>query len=127
MDFIRYPMVLLDFAEASAMSTGAPSSNAYAAINLVRQRAGEPNLVAGLSAQAFRDSVVAERGWEFAGENGMRWFDIVRLQILPQINAARSSLENPINTSGNLSQKYIAPIPISDMNNDPNWIQNPGY
>ena len=127
MDFIRYPMVLLDFAEASAMSTGAPSSDAYAAINLVRQRAGEPNLVAGLSAQAFRDSVVAERGWEFAGENGMRWFDIVRLQILPQINAARSPLENPINTSGNLSQKYIAPIPISDMNNDPNWIQNPGY
>ena len=127
MDFIRYPMVLLDYAEASTMAAGSPSSAAYAAINLVRQRAGEPNLVGGLSAQAFQDSVVAERGWEFAGENGVRWFDIVRLQMLPQIIAARNPLENPINTSNPLITRYLAPIPISDMNNDPTWAQNPGY
>jgi hypothetical protein len=127
MDFIRYAMVLLDYAEASAMATGTPSAAAYSAINLVRERAGEPDLVAGLSATAFQDSVVAERGWEFAGESGVRWFDIVRLQLLPQIIAARNPLENPINTTNPLITRYIAPIPVSDMNNDPLWLQNAGY
>ena len=127
MDFIRYPMVLLDYAEASDMAGSGPSAAAYSAINLVRQRAGLPNLTPGLSQTAFRDSVVQERAWEFAGENGVRWFDIVRLQMLPQIIAARSPLENPINTTNPLSTRYIAPIPSSDMSLDPQWTQNAGY
>jgi len=127
MDFIRYPMVLLDYAEAADMGGSGPSSAAYNAINLVRQRAGLPNLTPGLSQTAFRDSVVQERAWEFAGENGVRWFDIVRLQLLPQINAARSPLENPINNSNPISTRYLAPIPSSDMSLDPQWTQNAGY
>lgn len=132
LDMIRYPMVLLDYAEAQDMSAGAPSADAYAAINLVRQRAGEPNLTPGLSQTAFRDSVVNERAYEFAGEIGIRWFDIVRLQLLPQIIAARNPIENPINSAvlsnpAQLEQKYLAPIPVSDMNNDPGWTQNMGY
>lgn len=127
-DFIRYPMVLLDYAEASDMAGNGPSSDGYAAVNKVRQRAGLPDLTPGLSQTAFRDSVVQERAWEFAGENGVRWFDIVRLQMLPQIIAARSASEpNPINTSNNLSTRYLAPIPLQDMNSDPQWTQNAGY
>jgi hypothetical protein len=126
-DFIRYPMVLLDYAEASDMAGGSPSAAAYAAINLVRARAGEPNLVAGLSQTAFRDSVVAERAYEFAGENGVRWYDIVRLQLLPQILAARSPLENPVPSSVDITTRYISPIPQTDMLKDPAWAQNPGY
>jgi hypothetical protein len=127
MDFIRYPMVLLDYAEASDMAGNGPSAAAYNAVNLVRTRAGLPNLTPGLSQLAFRDSIVQERAWEFAGENGVRWFDVVRLQMLPQIIAARNPLENPINTSNPLPTRYIAPIPIQDMNNDPNWTQNANY
>jgi starch-binding outer membrane protein, SusD/RagB family len=127
MDFIRYPMVLLDYAEADDMANGGPSSAGYNAVNLVRQRAGLPNLTAGLSQTDFRDSIVQERAWEFAGESGMRWFDIVRLQLLPQINAARNSLENPINTTYPIATRYLAPIPLSDLTNDPNWTQNAGY
>ena len=127
MDFIRYPMVLLDYAEASDMASGGPTAQSYAAINMVRQRAGEPNLTPGLSQTAFQDSVVTERAYEFAGENGVRWFDIVRLQILPQVIAARSPLENPINPTGNLQDKYLAPIPAGDLAADPNWVQNAGY
>ena len=127
MDFIRYPMVLLDYAEASDMANSGPTAAGYTAINLVRQRAGLPNLTAGLSQTAFQDSVVQERAWEFAGENGMRWFDVVRLQMLPQIIAARSPLENPINNSNPLSTRYLAPIPIGDLTLDPNWTQNAGY
>lgn len=127
MDYIRYPMVLLDYAEAADMSSGGPTAAAYTAVNMVRQRAGEPNLVAGLSQTAFRDSIVFERAYEFAGENGVRWYDIVRLQILPQVVAARSPLENPINAAVNLNDRYLSPIPQVDMNNDPNWAQNAGY
>jgi hypothetical protein len=137
-DIIRYPMVLLDYAEASAMAAGAPTTAGYKAINLVRARAGLPDLTPGLSGTAFRDSVVYERAYEFAGENGMRWFDIVRLQILPQVIAGRGTglfgnnwqpRENPIPeaTIADPSHCYLAPIPQSDMLLNPTWIQNPGY
>ena len=63
----RYPGVLLDYAEASAMAGGGPTAAGYAAINQVRLRAGEPPLTPGLSQTAFRDSVVYERAYEFAG------------------------------------------------------------
>jgi hypothetical protein len=136
-DIIRYPMVLLDYAEASALAAGAPSAASYSAINIVRARAGEPNLTTGLTAVQFQDSVVKERAYEFAGENGMRWFDIVRLQILPQVIAARSTasspdgrvIENPIVSTSlaDPSHCYLAPIPQSEMFLNPSWSQNPGY
>ena len=126
-DIIRYPLVLLDYAEASAMATGGPSAAAYAAVNTVRTRAGLPNLTPGLSATDFQKAVVSERGYEFAGEFGIRWFDIVRLQMLPEIIAARGNKENPINFTGDISQRYIAPIPQNEMYRNPAWTQNPGY
>jgi starch-binding outer membrane protein, SusD/RagB family len=140
-DIIRYPMVLLDYAEASAMSAGAPTTAGYNAINLVRERAGLPNLTPGLSATQFRDSVVYERAYEFAGENGSRWFDIIRLQLLPQVIAARDTttlyngglprrpIENPIPAIyiADPSHAYLAPIPWDEMQLNPTWKQNPGY
>jgi hypothetical protein len=126
LDIIRYPLVLLDYAEASAMASGAPTAASYTAINTVRRRAGLPDLTPGLSATSFRDSVVFERAYEFAGEFGIRWFDIVRLQMLPKINAGRSALENPI-VPADLSTRYLAPIPFNEMLRNPGWKQNSGY
>ncbi|HVY76230.1 MAG TPA: RagB/SusD family nutrient uptake outer membrane protein [Puia sp.] len=126
-DVIRYPQVLLDFAEASDMASGGPTTEGYAAINLVRARAGEAPLTPGLSQTAFRDSVVYERAYEFAAEWGIRWYDIERLQLLPQIVQARNPLENPISANVNLQQKYYAPIPVNEMLKNPQWTQNPGY
>jgi len=127
-DVIRYPLVLLAYAEASAMASG-PTGDSYAAINQVRARAGEPALTPGLSATAFRDSVVYERSYEFSAEMGIRWFDIQRLQLLPQVVAARSPLDNPISPTSlaNIQDKYYAPIPINEMLKNPQWTQNPGY
>jgi hypothetical protein len=137
-DIMRYPMVLLDYAEASAMATGAPTTSGYNAINLVRSRAGLPDLTPGLSATQFRDSVVLERAYEFAGENGIRWFDIVRLQLLPQIIAARDTgmIENywqprenqiPAKYIADPSHAYLSPIPWDELQSNPDWKQNPGY
>ncbi len=126
-DVIRYAAVLLDYAECSAMAGSGPTAQSYAAINAVRTRAGEPALVGGLSSTAFRDSVVFERAYELSAEWGVRWYDIVRLQLLPQVIAARSPVENPINTNVNIQDRYYAPIPVNEMLKNPQWTQNPGY
>jgi hypothetical protein len=123
----RYAGVLLDFAEASDMAASGPTAASYAAINQVRTRAGLPNLTPGLSATAFRDSAVYERAYEFAEEFGVRWFDIVRLQLLPQVIGNRDPSENPIPAGTNLAQKYLAPIPLAEMTLNPAWKQNDGY
>jgi len=126
-DIIRYPLVLLNYAEASTMAGGAPTADSYAAINKVRFRAGLPDLTPGLSGPVFRDAVIYERAYEFAGEFGVRWFDIVRLQLLPQVIAGRDPVENQIPPGTNISQKYLAPIPFTEMTRNPEWTQNPGY
>jgi hypothetical protein len=138
-DVIRYAGVLLNYAEASAMSGGV-TADSYSAINQVRKRAGLPNLTSGLSQTAFRDSVVFERAYELAGEFGYRWYDIVRLQMLPQIIAEREKGKNPhkdqdwentLNatfTSGErLQTRYMAPIPLTELERNPSWTQNAGY
>jgi len=132
LDIIRYPLILLNYAEATAMAGSAPTAEGYNAINMVRQRAGEGPLTPGLAAAAFRDSVVTERAYEFAGEFGVRWFDIVRLQLLPKIIKERGSNENPIppkvlNDPNLIQQKYLAPIPYNEMLRNPTWKQNSGY
>ena len=139
LDLIRYPMVLLNYAEASAMAGGGPTAAAYDAVNIVRKRAGLPDLTPGLSQNAFRDSVVFERAYECAGEFGVRWFDIVRLQLLPEVIKARQTgtwqkdryWENELNAtyiSGEaLQTRYLAPIPHAEMERNPEWKQNQGY
>ncbi|MDB4902942.1 MAG: hypothetical protein JWQ63_2223 [Mucilaginibacter sp.] len=127
LDVIRYPQVLLDYAEASDMAGGGPTGAGYAAVNLVRARAGEAPLTPGLSQTAFRDAVVYERAYEFAEEFGMRWFDIVRLQLLPAVIAARDPSENSIPAGTVVAQKYLAPIPFGEMTLNPQWTQNAGY
>jgi hypothetical protein len=128
-DIFRYPMALLCYAEASDMAGGGPTAAGYAALNLVRARAGEAPMVAGLSQTAFRDTVVFERAYEFAAEYGMRWYDIQRLQILPQVVAARSPLELqiPASSMATLQTRYYSPIPLNEMLVNPTWVQNPGY
>ncbi|RFS26968.1 RagB/SusD family nutrient uptake outer membrane protein [Chitinophaga silvatica] len=132
-DVIRYAETLLTYAEASAMATGNPSGDAYNAINLVRHRAGLPDLTPGLSAAAFRDSITFERKYEFAGEFGQRWFDIVRLQLLPKVISERSKddkvEQNQLNEkyAGTPATRYYAPIPFNDLVQNPQWNQNPGY
>jgi hypothetical protein len=59
-------IILLD-AEAINEVSG-PTAEAYGYVNQVRARAKVPNLTAGLSKDAFRDSVYLERRFELALE-----------------------------------------------------------
>lgn len=118
---IRYAEVLLTYAEAQAMSA-APDASAYNAINLVRHRAGLGDLTPGLSQTDFRDSVIAERGWEFAGlEPAARWFDLLRTETVAKANADRSPAEEPLKNIPDDAQHtyYWAPIPINDVQLNP--------
>lgn len=111
---LRYAEVLLTYAEAKAMS-GTPDATAYEAINQVRTRAGLANLVSGLSQTDFRDAVIAERGWEFAGgEPASRWFDLIRTETAGKALVGRDPSEVPlVNIPNDVSHTfYWAPIPI---------------
>lgn len=76
----RWADVLLMFAEAEVRnSNGIPSTDAVAAVNEVRHRAGLGDLPAASisSAEAFLDAILIERGHEFLYE-GLRKIDLIR-------------------------------------------------
>ena len=116
---IRYAEVLLVYAEAKAMS-GGPDALAYNCLDRVRTRAGLSNTPAGLGATAFRDMVIDERKWEFAGlEPCARWFDMVRTETVESATAKRDPAEIPLVKSPTKEQ-YFAPIPQGDRILNPN-------
>jgi hypothetical protein len=114
---IRYAHVLLIYAEAQARSGGV-NTDAYAAINAVRKRAGLADLSAGLPATDFINAVIDERAWEFAGEWN-RWFDLVRLERVEAANAGKDPGDlqpaKPIT-----KENYLLPIPGADALMNPN-------
>jgi hypothetical protein len=120
---IRYAEVLLIYAEAQAMADGSPNQLAYECLNRVRNRAGLPDLTTALSGTAFRDAVVEERKWEFAGiEPCARWYDIVRTETVAAVTAKRDKAEVPVvgSPNDNTHEKYFAPIPQKDKLLNPN-------
>ena len=125
---IRFADVLLIYAEAANMAAGAPTAEAYEAINKVRRRAFNVDLNApsaladlpsGLSAAEFDAAVIEERDKELCFEYD-RWFDIVRKRLLPTIFADREDV------LANYSEEdYLYPIPVYDA--QILGSQNPGY
>ena len=115
---MRYSNVLLVYAEAVARNSG-PNTEAYNAINIVRNRAGLSDLASGLSKDDFIKAVVAERGWEFAGE-WSRWFDLIRTETVAQANANRDAKEIPLVGNPSDVNKWHLPIPGNDKDRNPN-------
>jgi len=126
---LRYADVLLMYAEAVNEGGTATAGTAEAALNLVRVRAGI-SPVSGLSQSAFRDSVRLDRRREFVFE-GQRFFDLVRWGVLDSAIRAKTaelhaidSLEVPIPHG---IRGSLLPIPLSELNINPNLTQNPGW
>ncbi|MCD8554907.1 RagB/SusD family nutrient uptake outer membrane protein [Seleniivibrio sp.] len=72
----------LDYAEALNEAEG-PVSNAYDAVNIIRQRSGQPDLPAGLDQDQFREKVRNERAIELFDEDHRFW-DVRRWLIAEQ-------------------------------------------
>lgn len=116
----RYSEVLLNRAEGLAQTDAGISAEAITLLNQVRRRslpaiAAYPNFTAANFAnkQALIDAILFERRLELAFE-GHRYYDLMRYKR----NSSR------INYG---AEKAIFPIPLVDIQQNPNLVQNPGY
>ena len=124
---LRYAHTLLTYAEASARS-GQLNDLSYECVNQIRRRArnlniyspSEYDLLPGLSVGAFADSVVWERAWEFTGEAEGRWFDLLRLEMVDDLDELRDPHEAPPPYEGISEGQYFFPIPEEDIFLNPN-------
>jgi len=117
---IRYADVVLMKAEALMRKNGgAATAEAVVLVNSVRSRAFAGNTVKLYTpATLTLATLLAERGWEFAGE-GWRRNDLIRFG---QFNRAWDF--KPVASP---STTRIFPIPQAQINANPNLVQNPGY
>ncbi|MBA4166983.1 MAG: RagB/SusD family nutrient uptake outer membrane protein [Chitinophagaceae bacterium] len=118
---LRYADVLLMYAEAQNESD-VRDATVYAAINKIRSRAQMPDIQPGLSKDQMTDVIRHERKVEFSQE-GLRYHDLVRWGIAEQlINANKRETRNY-----KFEVNKVLPIPQSEMDANPNLVQNPGY
>ena len=113
---LRYAEVLLIYAEALNELNGGPTTEAYQAINQVRNRAGLSDLPAGMSQSDFRDALLRERRAEFMME-GKRWFDLKRMDKLAEF----------LTPIGWEPRNIVFPIPQSALDANKSLTQNDGY
>ena len=124
LNYLRYAEVLLIYAEAQCMADGSPNTQAYDCVNQIRKRANKgiaDDLTPGLDKMAFRDAVIDERAWEFAGEY-VRWFDLVRTEKVGIMNAPDKKGYNdllPVNDPNDKS-RWLSPIPSTEVELNPN-------
>ena len=135
----RYADALLIFAEAENEANG-PTSDAYAAMNAIRNRAGLASL-SGLSKDDFRTAILNERRLELHGE-AKRRFDLIRTNGFTEMEADLITVWGADQGSANdlifyptygqvpwPDNEWLLPIPQSQVNinsvND--WYQNEGY
>ncbi|MFR9523506.1 MAG: RagB/SusD family nutrient uptake outer membrane protein [Rikenellaceae bacterium] len=133
---IRLAEIYLSYAEALNEYDPGNAEIAYY-VNLIRERAGIPNLSSSLSQDEMREAIVRERRVEFALEGGMRYHDMRRWLIAEEV------FKTPIsgmNTSGKtdadffvrtdiqtrtfLKKMYLQPIPQDYIDNNSNLVQN---
>ena len=83
-----------------------------------------------IRATAFLDSILVERRKEFALE-GQRLFDLNRTKTgYVKINSAGNSASRLIqytNTTSSYYYRTILPIPVTQVQNNPNMVQNEGF
>ncbi|MGX5820709.1 RagB/SusD family nutrient uptake outer membrane protein [Chitinophaga lutea] len=137
----RYAEVLLNYAEAKNEFSG-PDNTVYNAVNLVRKRAGLPDLPAGLDKAAMRARIRRERRVELAFE-GKRLFDLWRwrtaetvfskpLRAMKITLAGGKPVYEKVNAGGGKiafdpSKNYLMPIPQSVIAQNNKISQNPNY
>ena len=152
---IRFAEILLIFAEAENEANG-PTEAVYETVNRVRRRAALPDLPEGLSQDDMRDRIYHERRIELVFENH-RWFDLRRWGLAAEVlNATYTGIRidrdgvptaaaggpqhvfDPAQLSfstfqtGQFENVYperyeLLPLPLSEVEANPNLTQNPGY
>ena len=115
---------------AEALNALNRTAEAYPFVDRVRQRAGLQTLTAarpGLNQAQFLTQLMHERVTELTGE-GVRWNDLARWGYfedaakLAELRARDSEFNN-----FQLGRNRYMPIPQSELDINPNLVQNPGW
>lgn len=152
---LRYGEVLLNYAEA-CIEIGGLDAEARTYINMIRTRAGQPNLPATLTGDALRQAYRHERRIEMAFED-QRFWDVRRWIVGPLAyhithsiyvkyvtsNSTVASYRQPDGTTWGtptytvteigedarawLNKMYFFPIYRNEMGKNNLLVQNPGY
>lgn len=126
---IRYADVLLMYAEV--LNELGRTSEALPFVQLVRNRAGLTNVLAGYSKETLADLIAKERQVEFCFEN-QRWYDLKRTGKTLAVMAAHGAREKAkrtylFSTAFQLAEyKLLAPLPETQVVIN-KLQQNPGY
>jgi len=124
---IRLADILLLKAEAYVnLGNLAEAANA---VNIVRARVNLPDLSSSVtsSATSMADAVLNERRLELAFE-GQRWFDLVRNgKAFDVLNTLNSRDEGRLPMDPVTEFTILLPLPQSQIDINPNMVQNPGY
>jgi len=136
----------LGYAEALNETLSEPSSDVYKYVNMIRQRAGIPDLKTGLSKSEMREAIQQERRIEFNCEG-------VRIEDLRRWKLAEKYLNMPVygmNRTGSVAsddpndpnayykrwywkprifskKMYLMPVPQTQMDINTNLVQATGY
>jgi len=117
----RYADILLTFAEATNEISG-PTAEVYDAVNQVRARVGMPPFPEGLSQDEMREEIRHERHVEFPWE-GIRYYDLLRWRTAEKVIPGVEIEERVFDPA----KHYLWPIPQSEIDLNPDLVQNPGY
>jgi len=148
--YMRYAEVLLNYAEAVAMGGVPGAMSGLQALNLVRNRAGlvdAPALDMNNETYGIKAERRAELNWE-----GVRFIDLVRWgdaptalkdvgklfpNFLGYLDGNNSVVQSPdqwkilfnptLGVGFKANKNELFPIPVLDMNNNPNLVQNQGW
>ncbi len=120
--YYRYAETLLNAAELAIRTGNASSATAW--VNLVRNRAG----LASLSSVTV-DDVLNERHLEFVGE-GKRYWDLVRAEGISEASSQHKATSVLVpdsygyRTNSWTAQKKYIPIALTELDTDPDLVQN---
>ena len=131
----RFADVLL--MKAEALSQLGQFQEASEIINLIRRRAGLPDLVLSSSATAFEDAILEERALELAFE-GKRWYDLLRMGRRNDYARKSKLIEIVVENVPSTQKRILAtkltnplgwylPIYKYELERNKNLVQNPYY
>lgn len=137
--YFRLAEMYLNYAEALNEVDG-PTAAVYDAVNTVRARSGVVNLPAGLTQDQMRERIMNERAIELSFEEhrwwdarrwkkGAEWFggEMYEMYIEKDAEGNLTYTKKPFETRVYRDYMDLYPIPISEMNKNPLFQQNPGW
>jgi hypothetical protein len=122
----RLAEIYLIRSEAEANGATGGLDAAITDLNIIRHRAGLPDYSGAATQTAVLAAIMHERQVELFTEWGNRWFDLIRTG---NINSVMGSPGNVSIAKGSTWDPNYAllPLPLGDLQIDPNLKQNPGY